>query len=126
MKYANGTNVPSDPNSQEMRAAAREFNTYLREQSALFMQEQDARIQKLARQVNPVAAKFLAAIDTATPEAALKVIEAPIALKSKVYFMAEEYQGNGIVQQVLNGIVKVYAPETRKLYTVEISMVELA
>lgn len=41
----------------------------------------DRKVMELARQVNPVAAKFLSALDEATPEAALAKLETPVTLE---------------------------------------------
>lgn len=91
-----------------------------------WMMDMDNRIAKLAEDMgNPVLAKYLKATYASTAEEALKIIERKVELKSQVYFMAEEYEGNGIVYRLDGDTAKVFCPATQKMYTVEISLMEV-
>lgn len=93
-----------------------------------WMAQMDAQIMKLAMEVNPLMARMLKATYQETPEEALATLQAvkPVTLKCEVYFICDEYMGNGIVYRIdSGGVLKVFSPETQKMYTVDVSMVEV-
>lgn len=91
-----------------------------------WMAQVDAEVLTLAASLSPLHVKFVKAVmlDNAQLEEALTILEPEISLKDKVYFMSEDYEGEGIVYRIDGETLKVFAPATQKMYTVDLGLVQ--